>query len=299
MSQLAADSACLAIDFGGSKVAIALFESTGDISSRHRIDIDTDDDASSILASTAEACRKMLGDRVDVVIGAVSPGVVLDDRILLAPNVSGWRDVWLKRSLTAALDGRAVAVGNDVKAAAAAEVEWGALRGIDPGVYVNLGTGIAAALVIGAKVVTGANGAAGEIGYNASTRPDELLEEIVGARSIVRRAQATGLRCSSPGDVFAAVSSSPEVKSLIDDLVYELVAQLRPIVHLVDPKRIVFGGGLTGSASVFLPMLQTSLSVATGPTPELMIAGFGVESSLHGARLLGLATVEAGVGVRS
>src|SRR5215475_493480 len=42
----------------------------------------------------------------------------------------------------------------------------GALAGCDPAVYLNLGTGLSAAIVAGGQVLSGANGAAGEIGYN-------------------------------------------------------------------------------------------------------------------------------------
>ena len=54
---------------------------------------------------------------------------------------------------------------NDVKAATMAEMTWGALRGISHGLYLNLGTGIAAGIVVGGEIVEGAYGAAGEIGY--------------------------------------------------------------------------------------------------------------------------------------
>ena len=59
-----------------------------------------------------------------------------------------------------------------MKAAAAAELRWGALAGCDPGIYLNLGTGLAAAIVAGGTVISGAHGASGEIGYNLRTAAD-------------------------------------------------------------------------------------------------------------------------------
>jgi predicted NBD/HSP70 family sugar kinase len=54
-----------------------------------------------------------------------------------------------------------VAVGNDVKAAGLAEFRWGALAGADPALFGSLGTGVAAAVLVGGRVLVGAHGAAG------------------------------------------------------------------------------------------------------------------------------------------
>ncbi len=295
-----AKAPCLAVDFGGSKVAIALFDEAGAIEKYERIVIDGDLTASAILEHTGQTCRSIIGDRDDTVVGVVSPGVVLPDRVLLAPNVAGWRDVALEDWARQILPGRQVAVGNDVKAAAAAEATWGALRGCNPGLYVNLGTGIAAAVVIDGRVVFGANGAAGEIGYNtpfnrngvsendAAAGHDVIVEDIVGARSIVKRAQALGLDCLDVSEVFGAIAKDPTVSLLIDEVIGEVAVQLRSIVHLIDPSRIVIGGGLSASAASFLPRLRERLNIKTGVAPEISVATFKTASSLHGARYLAL-----------
>jgi glucokinase len=294
---------CLAVDFGGSKVAIALFNESGGIDEERRIPLAADRTATSILEETAEVCRSMLTGGSNVVVGAVSPGVVQADGIRLAPNVVGWGDIALKRWANDVFPGRVVAVGNDVKAAAAAESAWGALRGHNPGLYLNLGTGIAAAIVIDGRVVLGANGASGEIGYNPllqgtaaephrTSEHEGLLEDIVGARSIVRRAQAQGLDCLDASEVFAAMANVSTVSLLVDEVIGEVALQLRSIIHLVDPSRVVIGGGLSASAARFLPRLQERLGVKTGVAPEIVVARFATASSLHGARLLGLGATQ-------
>lgn len=88
--------------------------------------------------------------------GVVSPGIILPDRVLLAPNVPSWEQLALRDAVRDGLGIAQVAVGIDVKAAAAAEVSWGSLQGVDPAVFLSLGTGVAAALVIGGQVLTGA-----------------------------------------------------------------------------------------------------------------------------------------------
>ncbi len=54
---------------------------------------------------------------------------------------------------------------NDVKAGALAEARWGSLVGIDDAIYLNLGTGLAAAAIANGRLIRGHNGAAMEIGY--------------------------------------------------------------------------------------------------------------------------------------
>jgi glucokinase len=71
----------------------------------------------------------------------------------------------------------------------------GALAGVDPGLYLNLGTGIAAAIVVNGRVVQGAHGASGEIGYGTVGAGSELdwsgqgapLEQHVGGRGLSER----------------------------------------------------------------------------------------------------------------
>jgi glucokinase len=283
-----ATAPCLAIDFGGSKVAIALFNDAGEIESQERINFGSDATAASILEATARVCQPMVAERKEIAVGVVSPGVIRADHILLAPNVTGWSDIALERWASEVFPARTVSVGNDVKAAAAAEATWGALQGCNPGLYVNLGTGIAAAVVINGHVVFGATGAAGEIGYNSVSRQDGVLEDIVGARSIVRRAQALGFDCLDASEVFLAMGSVSRVSSLIDEVIGEVAVQLRSIIHLIDPARVVVGGGLSASAALFLPRLRASLNIRTGAAPDISVARFETASSLHGARLLGL-----------
>jgi glucokinase len=121
---------------------------------------------------------------------------VRPDRILLAPNLPGWEEIDLAARLRSATGITVGAVTNDVRAGALAEARLGALRGCRCGLCVNLGTGIAAALVMDGRVAEGAHHAAGEIAYIRS--PGTLgawavtghapLESVVGGRALAERA---------------------------------------------------------------------------------------------------------------
>lgn len=152
----------IAIDFGGTKIDVATANCVGELLER-ALTL-----ARSLMARTAA----LTGGRC-LAAGVVSPGVILPDRILLAPNVPGWEQLALTDIVRDRLEMSRIAVGTDVKAAAVAEARWGSLQDADPGIFLSLGTGIALAIVIGGKVLMGAHGTAGEIGYSLRSVADE------------------------------------------------------------------------------------------------------------------------------
>lgn len=97
------------------------------------------------------------------------------DRVLLAPNLPGWEEIDLAARLRSATGTTVVAVSNDVRAGALAEARLGALRGCRCGLYINLGIGIATALVMDAGSPRAPHRAIGEIGEIAYIRPPGTL----------------------------------------------------------------------------------------------------------------------------
>ena len=160
----------------------------------------SDRGAQAIFGRGIQAARDLLAasapGRELAAVGAATFGIPFEDRVELAPAIDGWESLALGRELRAAFEGAEVRMATDAKAAATAEVRWGALNGCDPGVYLNLGTGLAAAIVIGGQVVSGGNGAAGEIGYNLRAVSDVgrslgrrmPLEDVVSGQGLARQA---------------------------------------------------------------------------------------------------------------
>src|SRR3954447_10100952 len=193
----------LALDFGGTKIDVGTATLDGRLVLSERIDTRAEDGAVQAVERAIELAKSLAertgGDCLGA--GAVSPGIVEDDRVLLAPNVPGWDALRLPDMLRDGLGLGSIAVGNDVNAAALAEARWGALAGSDVGVFVSLGTGVKAGLVIDGKVYLGAHGAAGEIGYSLRDAADGAgfaagqapLEEFVGGRAAGGQ-RATGAR---------------------------------------------------------------------------------------------------------
>ncbi|MCU1642057.1 MAG: hypothetical protein JWN03_2332 [Nocardia sp.] len=296
----ASEFAVIGVDFGGTKTAIALADAHGAVLERVRLDTRTDLGPDHILARTAESVRRLeqaaregLGLPVTG-WAAVCPGVIRADGIQLTPNLPGWEKLALSARLAAEFGVAEVRVANDVRAAALAEVRFGALRGIDTGIYVSLGTGIAAALIVGGQVVPGAHQAAGEIGYmnpgfarvGAVAAGRAPLEEYIAGRGLAQRASAAlGSEITSE-QLFRR--TDPEARKLVRHMLETLATALGNLAALVDPARIVIGGGMMAAADVILPPLTDLVASATAFPPEIRAAHFLADASLHGAVTLAL-----------
>ncbi|HEY6776500.1 MAG TPA: ROK family protein [Thermoleophilaceae bacterium] len=296
----AAQDFVLAIDFGGTKVAVATAGLDGEIAESVRLDTDAPRGARQVVQRALVAARELVartraarGGR-PLAAGAVSPGIVLDDGVLLAPNVPGWEDLSLPALLREGLALERVRVMTDVKAAALAEARWGNLRDADPGVLLSLGTGLAAAVVIDGRVLNGANGAAGEIGYMLRGAGDQggaahgraPLEEAVAGRAIGERgSRLLGERLTAE-QVFS--SDDPRARALVSEVLAELAVHVANVAILIDPARLAVGGGLMGSGRRVLDALGARLREAVPFPPELVPARFGPDGALRGAVALAL-----------
>jgi glucokinase len=187
-----------------------------------------------------------------------------------------------------------VAVRNDVKAAGAAEARWGVLAGADPAVFLSLGTGIAAAILIGGRPLEGAHGASGELAYvrrGAGERAAYAdgrapLEELAGGRFIGERATALAGRPLTAADAFAA--DDAPIVALVDRTLDELAVQVANVATLIDPERIAVGSGLMASADRVLAALRREVERAVPFPPALVTARFVHDGALRGAVALAL-----------
>ena len=201
-------------------------------------------------------------------------------------------------------------MATDTKAAAQAEIRWGALAGFDPAIYLNLGTGLAAAIVTGGQVLAGSQGAAGEIGYSLREPADVgrarglriPLEDMVSGQALQRRASLNGAYLARAGlhegspdkasqdghrltaaAVFAQAAADAELNDLITDFVDELAFHLVNLAIAVNPARIAVGGGMTRSWDRIGPRLEEALLAGVPYPPELVLAQFPHEAPLLGA----------------
>jgi glucokinase len=302
-----ASQTAIGIDFGGTKIEVALACPNGTLLARERLDTLAELGPHQALERTAAAVRRLEALSREAhgacVTGyaAVAPGIVQSDRILLTPNLPGWEDLALAGELQRLLGlDHLPAVANDVRAGALAELRFGALRGIDPGLYISLGTGISAAVTVGGNVLAGANQAAGEIAYvdpGPGTRDGSVytpgtapLEEIVGGKAIGERASAELGEALTAAELFARAASdiAGNGAAIVRETLDVLARSIANASVLIDPELIVLGGGMMASADVILSALREHLAASVPFPPRVAPAHFTRDASLHGAVALAL-----------
>lgn len=283
------DGHLLGIDFGGTKMAVALARPDGTIVEQRRLPTNAADGAERALGRAMDVVEKLVSEsgRSILSAGVATPGVVRDDGIDLAPNVPGWEDLRLARALTDRIGDLPVTVWNDLNAAALAEMRHGALRGADPGLVVGLGTGVAAAMTIGGTIVHGYRGAAGEIGYTPVgsgelTASEPSLELEAAGRALDELAAANGLPDGAAG---LTGSGSPALSAELDRRIDAVARAMISMCLLVDPQRVVVFGGMTRSSRI-VDRLAAQLTHRLPFPPEFTVSRFAQDAPLVGALTL-------------
>ncbi|MFG1901935.1 ROK family protein [Micromonospora carbonacea] len=282
------DGVLLGIDFGGTKMAVGVADAAGRLLARERVPTYAERGAPQALDRALELAAKLVGQAGGplAAAGVASPGVVRPDGIDLAPNVPGWDRLRLADAVRDRLGAPVVAVDNDLNAAALAELRLGALRDVDPGLVVGIGTGVAAALTVRGAVLPGHHGAAGEIGYAVAGGPwpGTMLELDFSGRALDRLADDLGVPGAAAGLAAAAASPGP-ARDALTARVDELARHLVTCCLLVDPQRVVLVGGVAGS-DLIRGLLVERLAAVLPYRPEVVLSGFADDAALLGAVVL-------------
>jgi glucokinase len=270
------------VDVGGSKVAVLVVDSAFNVCARLTVPtaVGDPDEAAPQIAAAVRAALQAAGAGLERVaaIGVGVPGRVdpLSGEVSLAVNL-GWHRLPLGDRLEALL-GVPCGVENDVRAAAAGLVERRLLGDVADFVYLSVGTGISAGVVLDNAVHRGTRGLAGEIGHIvvdvAGPRcPCGLtgcLETIAAGPAIARAAdeaiaagRATGLDHETSIDAAAVYRAAAAGDALSMEIVNRAGRALARAVHglvmTYDVERVVLGGGVTGAGDGFLSPVLAEL----------------------------------------
>ncbi len=242
---------------------------------------------------------------VPVAAGVVVPGVVDETRgvAVWSSNV-GFRDVPLRDLVTDRL-GLPAALGHDVRAGGTAEARLGAGRGEPHVLFIAIGTGIAAAHVVGGDAFAGAHGAAGEVGHvivRPGGRPcgcglKGCLESVASASAIGRRyAELSGVEGAAAFDVAARAAAGEALAVAVWTEAIEALADgLLTAQALYDAGKVVLGGGLAEAGEALLAPLRVALGARTTfhRVPSVVRAELGDNAGCLGAALLALDSLPA------
>jgi len=283
------------VDIGGSKVAVLVVDAEDRILARRSVPAassEPDEAIDQITSVIRDAVAEAGGTMPDVAaIGVGVPGRVdaATGDVTFAVNL-GWQHLPLGRRLAADL-GVPCIVENDVRAAAVGLHRDARFEGIDDLVYLGIGTGISAGVVLDGRLHRGVRGLAGEVGHvvlDPSGAPcacglHGCFETIAGgagiaraARSAIEAGEATTLAAGEDGsavdpsaaDVFAAAESGdPLATRLVDAAAAAIARMTHELVLAYDVEQVVIGGGISRAGAPLLERIRAGLAQIAAPSP--------------------------------
>jgi glucokinase len=311
----------IAVDLGGTKVASALVAENGEILARDHALLGGrgGDDVAALVASQWDALvahARTRGMGTPTAVGVAVPGIYRAGKgSVWAPNIPGWDDFPLRDELQRAL-GPAIRVTIDSDRAACilGETWCGAAVGARDAIFLVVGTGIGAGILVDGRVVRGHADIAGAIGWLALDRPfmerwtscgcfeyhasgpgltnvaRNLLEQTPDYRGELRRLQGDDL---STTRLFEAYDRGDEMAVRVMNEATEFWGMATAnLVSLFNPEKIIFGGGVFGPAVRFLDRIHAEARRWAQPISMQQVSfvpsALGGDAGLYGAARLAL-----------
>jgi glucokinase len=280
----------IGVDVGGTKIAAAVVTPAGKILGREKAPTPRGRRASAVLSAIVDVVEDAMRD-ADVkprrlkAVGIGVPGIVdaAGGRVVAAPNIpiaGAPIAATLRRRF-----GVEVTLGNDVNLGVLGERWLGAGRGVDDVVGVFPGTGVGGGVVCGGRLLTGAHGAAAELGHIVLNPGGPLCGcgargclEAYASRTAIERDLREGARAGRRTEIVSINGGRLDViKSRVlaealrrrDPLVTEVMRAAAERLgdgcvaarHCFDPKLIVLGGGLVEACGGFiLPIVRARIA---------------------------------------
>lgn len=275
----------LVVDIGGTKFSMAAFEN-GRITSRFTLPTDRDGGPQWMVQQIARTGQEWQRDGRFERIGIGFGGPVLFDRqqIALSTHVGGWSGFPLPEVLEREFGTPAV-MDNDANVGALGEWRYGAGAGCDPLFYMTLSTGIGGGILAGGRLLRGADCYAGEIGH-LTIRPGGP-ECLCGARGCFER-MCCGLWLER--DHGRPPDELLRDTGFVREYVVDLALGLKACIMLLNPARIVIGGGISKAGEALFGPLRAELgrqiTAWSRARVEVVPAALGDDSVLYGALCL-------------
>ncbi len=240
-----------------------------------------------------------------------------DRKRVTSIHVAGWEDFalgeWVEKTL-----GLPCRLDNDANAGALGEHRFGAGRGTRTMVYITISTGIGGGLICEGKLFRGKDSLAGEIGHMPVSDSGVLcscgargcLETFCSGSAIALRGREWGRRrpeavnrmaelsggsvenISAKALIQAAAEGNTAARQIIAEASRWLARGLMAIIRILNPERIVLGGGVAQAGSLLLNPVNEALDAMGSPTihhsTEILLAELGSNSPLYGAAAMAL-----------
>jgi glucokinase len=299
----------LAVDIGGSKFLVGLVKSSGEILCVEKHPW-TELSPNGIVRDIKGAVRSLLGANPGMsptIMGATIPGLADPKKGLwVEASFSGIRNLPFA-SIMETEFGLPSRIENDVNASAMAEKLFGCCKEVDHFTWVNVSNGIGGAIFINGSLYSGSSGNAGEIGHviveeGPNARPCKCgligcAEMHAAGPGLARNYLSLGGRWEIDGRPPTALSIAGLAKAgdIISKKTYELEGiylgrAIGGAVNLLNPEKVVIGGGVSLGFDLFWPSLSKTLEthVYGNANPGLVVepTALGYHAALLGAAAL-------------
>lgn len=303
----------IGIDLGGTKVAGALFDGEGNILYREQCYLEGKG-GEAVGRLTVQVIRRIMEKARDqewpvAAVGAGVPGIYYGDSgTVWAPNIPGWEAYPLREELHEALKGSSlnVRIDSDRACYILGETWRGAAAGCRDAIFLAVGTGIGAGILVDRRILRGARDIAGAVGwmvlgesripYDGSAGHFEAHASGSGIREVAR-ALMNGEHTQNTQAVFDAYhDGDPEARAVIRIAVEFWGRATANLVSIFNPEKIIFGGGVFGPAAELLDDIRAEALKWGQPISmqmiQLEVSQLGGDAGLYGAGYLAKAEAE-------
>ncbi len=307
------------VDVGGTTIKLAFITMDGEIVEKWAINTNAANAGIHVVKDITNAITGKLTELNEPksrlhAIGIGAPGPIdLETGIIYGAVNIGWGTYPLRTRMEEEIN-LPVATDNDANVAALGEMWKGAGNGAKDLVFITLGTGVGGGIVANGKIISGTNGAGGEVGHMTSIPSGGFLcncgktgclETVASATGIVRIAHEklqTATESSlrniyikngriTAKNVFEQAKQG-DILSLqvVNNVVFHLGLSLANIANVLNPEKIIIGGGVSKTGDFLIEKLQpyfeqfTFKRVREGAT--LHIATLGNDAGIFGAAWL-------------
>ena len=262
------------LDIGGSKCAVVLASLQGEqievLGRAVFATVETPQPGPCLerLCALADDLLRQHGQRPDA--AGISCGGPLDSQrglVLSPPNLPGWDRVDVVALVSRHLGCR-VRLENDANLGALAEWRWGAGRGCRSLVFLTMGTGLGAGLILDGRLWRGACDLAGEAGHVrlAADGPEGhgkcgSFEGFCSGGGIARWARGEGLAVTDAAGLFALARAGDATATVLVGRVAQRLGQgIAVLIDLLNPERVVLGGIFPRQEALLRPPLEATLA---------------------------------------
>ena len=284
----------LGLDLGARFVRGAICDLLGQVRARQDVELGVADAAGAVeaisrLRATLLETAGLDADLVDGVVVGV-PGVVEPETgvLRLAENVADLEGRRFADELQDALD-LPVTLENDINLAALGEQWQGVARGVDDFVFLSVGTGMGAGVVLGGQLHRGRHGAAGEIDFAlaglglevdpSAPQVEALAEGLADARAVFEAARG--------GDDTA--------RTVVEEVARRIALHIAAVAAVADVSLVVLGGGIGTNGDLLLRPVGRLLDEWLPYPPRVEVSTLGEAAILTGALAVGLAAARDNV----